>query len=237
MLGINEVIVNLVMNISLTEKQKKRILKAKGINYFVLEYLKEKFGNLTIKLNNDDEVSLFSLMENEKLMTTCFQTSETIAAFLNDDDKVERGYISRGISSHSNYNHSWVTFKFDNKEYVLDACLNVLCTKEDYYKLFKPNIYATVSAKDIKDELIRQFSMPHEIDESKFDENGISYDIGMWDNGCTCLVTRKKDEIDIEGSENREDPLYGNWSSYIADVKDNDIKKLVFHHYKNPCSY
>jgi len=69
-----------------------------------------------------------------------------------------------------------------------------------------------------------------------YDENGLSYDIGIWENGATCAIIKRKDEVDVNGSDDKQFPLYANYSSYIAEIENKNIKKLVFHHYKNPCS-
>ena len=234
MFGVNEFIRCFRLNISLTENQKKEILKSGLKDKSVMNYLEDKLSKLSIKLNNEDEYPVFELMKKNKLLTTCFQTSETIAALLNDDDYVERGNMIRGGMLDSfTYNHSWVCFKYNGVEYVLDACLNILCTKNDYYYAFKPLCYARVKAESIKEELIRQLVEVKD-DTRSYNEDGLSYDVGLWDDGSTCLVIKKKGEVDIVGSEDRNSPLYGNHSSYIADIKNRDIKKLVFHHYKRP---
>lgn len=238
MFGVNELIRCFRLNTSLTEDQKKRILNSSLKDKTVIDYLKDKLSNLTIKINNEDEYPVFELMEKNKLLCTCFQTSETIAALLDDDDYVERGIITRGgiIDKQHGYNHSWVCFFYEGIEYVLDASLNILCTKENYYKSFNPECYAKVEAKAIKEELIRQLTSPREIDDKMYDENGLSYDIGIWENGATCAIIKRKDEVDVNGSDDKQFPLYANFSSYIADIENKNIKKLVFHHYKNPCS-
>ena len=235
MFGVNEFIRCFRLNISLTENQKKKILKSGLKDKSVIDYLEDKLSKLSIKLNNDDEYPVFELMEKNKLIATCFQTSETIVTLLNDDDYVERGNMTRGglVNGYA-YNHSWVCFNYNGVEYVLDACLNILCTRDDYYYAFKPICYAKVDALSIKEELIRQLTEPKE-DKRTYNEDGLSYDIGMWDDGSTCLVIKEKDEVDIIGSEDKDSPLYGNYSSYKADIKNKDIKKLVFHHYKRPC--
>ena len=236
MFGVDEFIRCFRLNIALTENQKKRILKSGLKDKSVIDYLESKLSNLSIKINNDDEYPVFELMKKNRLLTTCFQTSETIATQLNDDDYVERGNMTRGgLGTGYNYNHSWVCFKYNGTEYVLDACLNILCTRDDYYYAFKPMCYAKVDAKAIKEELIRQLTEPRE-DDRTYSEDGYSYDIGMWENGSTCLIKKRKDEVDITGSDDTNSPLYANNSSYIAEIENKNIKKLMFHHYKNPCS-
>ena len=44
-------------------------------------------------------------------------------------------------------------FKYDDVEYVLDPCLNLLCKKDDYSKIFEVDVKGRVSAKDVKEEL------------------------------------------------------------------------------------
>lgn len=236
MFGVNELIKSFRLNIALTEKQKEKILRSSLKDKTVIDYLKDRLSNLTIKINNDDEYPFFELMKKKGLLGICYQTSETIAALLNDDDYIERGCITRGgLADTHGLDHSWVCFKYNDVEYVLDASLNILCTRDDYYAAFTPMRYAKVDALSIKEELIRQLTLPREIDDSRYNEKGLLYDIGMWDDGATSLIIKSKEEVDIDGSNDKNSPLYGNHASYIADIEDGKIKKLLFHIYKKPC--
>jgi len=236
MFGVNELIKSFRLNIALTEKQKDKILRSGLKDKTVIDYLKDKLNNLTIKINNEDEYPVIELMNKKGLLGICYQTSETIAVLLNDDDYVERGIIARGgLTNSYGLDHSWVCFKYNGVEYVLDASLNILCTRDDYYAAFSPMRYAKINAETIKEELIRQLTLPREIDENRYNEKGLLYDIGMWDSGETSLIIKHKDEIDIDGSDDKNSPLYGNHASYIADMEDGKFKKLTFHIYKKTC--
>ena len=61
MFGVNELIKSFRLNTSLTENQKKRILNSSLKDKTVIDYLKDKLGNLTIKINNEDEYPVFFL--------------------------------------------------------------------------------------------------------------------------------------------------------------------------------
>ena len=56
--------------------------------------------------------------------------------FFQDNDYIERGSLSSD-KDEPRYNHSWICFKYKGCEYVLDPCLNFICKKKDYNKIFE----------------------------------------------------------------------------------------------------
>lgn len=136
MFGIKEIINKAFLNKSLSEEEKFKILRSKIIDLNVVEYLIEKLSNLYIEVLGDYKGNLFELMPVGKLEGWCWQTTESAIVFLNDDDYIERGYLKFDERT-PNYYHSWICFKYNNVEYVLDPCLNFLCKKNDYSKIFE----------------------------------------------------------------------------------------------------
>lgn len=155
MIGVNDILKKIIFEEPLTEEERFKILRSKRIEPKVVEYLMEKLNNLYIEVLGKYKGSLFELMKNEKLEGWCWQTTESAIVFLNDDYYIERGNLKFDERT-KEYYHSWICFNFDNEEYVLDPCLNLLCKKSDYSKIFEVNVKGKVSAIEVKKELIKQ---------------------------------------------------------------------------------
>ena len=225
MFGINEILKNV-----LTEEEKIKILNSKKIEDKVIEYLIERFSNLYIEVLGDYEGFLLELMKNERLLGWCWQTTESAIVFLDDNDYIERGdlYLDK---YNPKYYHSWICFKFNNVEYVLDPCLNLLCRKKYYLKIFEPKIKGKVSAKDVKEELIRQIRMPKAEKNSEVDEHFKKFLKLYFGN----KYEKKKDEITVHGPEDVNTPLYRNGAGYKTEIENNKIKKMTVHFYNISC--
>ena len=166
MIGINDILEKVICGEPLTEEDRFKILRSKRIEPKVVEYLMEKLNNLYIEVLGDYKGSLFELMPVGKLEGWCWQTTESAIVFLNDDDYIERGDLKFDETT-PKYYHSWMCFKYDDVEYVLDPCLNLLCKKDDYSKIFEVDVKGRVSAKDVREELIRQITTPKKEDNSR----------------------------------------------------------------------
>ena len=118
----------------------------------VLNYLIKIFQNLEIKKMPVKETNLLMLMKMKVLMGWCFETTET-AILLLDDAKIERGRLY--TSRFAYYEHSWIVFNYNNKEYIFDPCLEFLCESDIYREVFETKIKATVTAEEVKDYFIK----------------------------------------------------------------------------------
>ena len=234
MFGISEILGKIFSKKPLTEEEKFKILHSKRINPKVVEYLMQKLNNLYIEVLGNYEGSLFQLMQVGKLMGWCWQTTESAIVFLNDDDYIERGNLYFD-ERNSKYYHSWICFNYKGIEYVLDPCLNFLCKKDDYSKIFEPDVKSKVSAKAVKEELIRQIMSPKEEENSEEHKNfeRIMRDIFIF--SYDKVMEEKKNEVTVKGSENLDAPLYRNGSGYKTELEDGKIKKLTVHYYYTNC--
>lgn len=203
MFGINAILNKVFSKEPLTEEERFKILHSKKIDSKVIEYLMEKLNNLYIEVLSDYEGSLFELMPVHKLEGWCWQTTESAIVFFNDDDYIERGYLLLD-EREPYYYHSWICFKYKNVEYVLDPCLNFLCRKKDYFKVFEIYVKGKVSAKAVKDELIEKI---------------------------TFYKTNKKELMFYESSQDANTPFYRNGAGYTADIENDKIRKLKVHYY------
>ena len=150
MFGINEILNKTINKKTLTREEKFKILRQEANNLKVLEYLINRLTPLYIEVLGKYEGSLFELMPLGKLEGWCWQTTESAIIFFNNNDYIERGYLNID-DKQSKYYHSWICFKFNCTEYVLDPCLSLLCKKVNYSKIFKTQVISKVTAKVVKE--------------------------------------------------------------------------------------
>lgn len=215
----------LLTNCYLTIEEKFAILRAEKIKSSVKNYLAMQLKKLQIEVLGDYEGNIIDLMNEEKLMGWCWQTTESAIVFLNDLDYIERGYLD---FNYEKYYHSWICFVFDNVEYVFDPCLNILCRKKIYYKVFKPQIKGVVKARDVRNELIKQITAPKRLEKKdsvirKRLENIIK-------------AKGRKEEVVAHGPEDANTPLYRNGAGYRGiQINNNYIEKMIVHFYYIDC--
>ena len=226
MFGINEILKN-----DLTLEEKIKISNFKKIDNKVIEYLIEKFSNLYIEILGDYNGSLFDLMHSGRLLGWCWQTTESVIVFLNDDDYIERGnlYLDK---YNPKYYHSWICFKYADIEYVLDPCLNLICKKKYYDKIFRPEIMGKVISKDVKEELIRQIKLAKKENNIEENKHLKLFMKTFFDNK---YMEEKKEEVIVHGPEDANTPLYRNGAGYKTEIEDNKIKKMTVHYYNIDC--
>lgn len=225
MFGINELLEQ--DNFELTEETKVKILRSKKIDTKVIEYLMSKLNNLHIEVLDKQEDCLFKLMSLGKLEGWCWETTESAIVFLNDNDYIERGYL-RFDERTPEYYHSWICFKFNEIEYVLDSCLNFLCKKSDYSKIFEIDVKGKVSAKAVREELVRQVTAPKK--EDNLDAHKVFMKVFMGDS-YESYMKNQKEEIIVHAPEDVCTPLYRNVAGYKAEIENGNIKKLTVHYY------
>ena len=227
MFEANEILLELLSKKTFTEVEKNRILQYKKVYSNIVNYLMQRFNNLHIEVLGDYEGSLFQLMFAEKLIGWCWQTTESAIVFLNDNDYIERGTLFIDERT-PKYYHSWICFNYYDVDYVLDPSLSLLCKKEDYYKMFDPNIIGKVSSKLVKDELIRQITSAKEEKKSKEQIKFIKTFIEKANDN-------DDDEIIVYGKEDVNTPLYRNGAGYRAELENGKIKRLTVHYYYTDC--
>ncbi len=205
-------------------------MRSKRIDSKVVKYLINRLSDLYIEVLGDYEGPIWKLMSAGKLVGWCWQTTESAIVFFNDDDYIERGNLKFDEKT-PKYYHSWICFKFNEKEYVLDPCLNFLCEKKDYFKIFEVEVKGKVTAKAVREELIRQVTTPKEEDTS---EALKSYEIVikiLLGDTYESYKEEKRSKVIVHGPENVNTPLYRNGSGYKIEFQNRKIKKLKVHYY------
>lgn len=234
MFGINEILSKLINNKPLTEEEKFKILRSKRIDQKVVGYLINILGQLHIEVLGEYDGSLFELMPFGKLEGWCWQTTESAIVFFDDNDYIERGNLNLDERT-PEYYHSWICFKYNGVEYVLDPCLSFLCKKRDYYKIFEIDVKGSVTAKAVREELIRQVTSPKEIENIEIHEKFEMFWKSFLGAEYKSHSERKKDEVVVHGPEDVNTPLYRNGAGYKVEIDNGKIKKMTVHYYYTDC--
>lgn len=156
----------------------------------------------------------------------CYDRGTLVTLGFGDDDYIERGNLKFDERT-PEYYHSWICFKFDDTEYVLDPCLSFLCKKSDYSKIFEIDVKGKVSAKAVKEELIRQITAPKEEDNSEAHKAFQSFMKSFMGDSYDSYVESKKEEVTVCGPEDVNTPLYRNGAGYRTEIDNGDRKSVV----------
>lgn len=192
----------------------------------VFEYLKSLFDNLHIEIVGRYEGNLIDLMNRGVLEGWCWQTTETASLFMDDNSYIERGNLKFNL--YNLYYHSWINFKYKGIEYVFDPCLQMLCRKTYYDKIFEVQVKGKVTAKQVKEYFINYISNPPKKETNEEVSKIMKMIFGE-------PSERTKDEIVIHDEENPNAPMYRNGVGYKTTLEDGKIKRLVAHYYYTDC--
>ena len=212
--------------------EKIRFLRSKSADQEVVEYLTNILKKLYIKVLDEYKGYLFDLMLSNKLEGWCWQTTESAIVFLKDEDYIERGtlYFDEEIPE---YYHSWICFKYNDEEYVLDPCLDFLCEKKSYIAVFDAKVMGKVSAKEVREELIRQVTKPKEEITTNSKQMGANFIKSLLGDRYEEFRNKNKGEVIVNGPEDVNTPLYRNRAGYKIEIENEKIKKLTVHYYRN----
>lgn len=214
------ILFDVLNNVAKIETQRKfDFLKNQDISSEVLNYLKITLENLKIEIRDHSAEKIMDLMNQKKLEGFCWQTTESAICFFDNTSLIKRGILT--FYKHKKYMHSWICFKYKNEEYVFDPCLDILSTENLYTNIFDIKIMGVVSAEEVKKYLIdcclkKQSQI---LTEKTF--------IGTASHQCKEV----ENEVRMDWDENINSPMFRNNSGYIADIEENQIRKLIVHYY------
>ncbi len=101
---------------------------------------------------------------------------------------------------------------------MLDSCLNILCRKGDYVKVYEPIVKGKVPAKNVKEELTS-------IEQQEF-QSFIKIMVTPES------FTRIEEEVRIDYLNDVNSPFFRNGCGYKGEIDNDKIKKLTVHFYK-----
>ena len=163
-MSIKEIITNLKNSFKeedysqLTEMERFAKVRMHKAPTEVYEYLKGLFDNIQIEIVGKYEGNLIDLMNEGFLEGWCWQTTETASLFMEDTSYIERGNLK--FDMYKLYYHSWINFKYKGKNYVFDPCLQILCEKSYYDRIFEIQVKGKVTAKEVKAYFLNYISNP-----------------------------------------------------------------------------
>lgn len=97
--------------------------------------------------------------------------------------------------------------------------------------MFEVDVKGRVSAKDVKEELIRQITTPKKEDNSRAHKSFERFLKRQLGDSYEKYNEKKQNEVIVHGPENVNTPLYRNGAGYNAEFTDGKIKKLTVHYY------
>jgi len=134
------------------EDERIAYLQEKEIDNYVISYISQLLNGLKIDIMSLYNGRILDLMSQNKLIGWCWQTAETASIFFDDNDYVERGYLF--LDPHrQEYFHSWIAFTFNNNQYIFDPCLNIICERYDFFRIFQVKTVSRIKTKVIKNSL------------------------------------------------------------------------------------
>ena len=231
-MSIKEIITNLRNSFKeedysqLTEMERFAKVRMHKVPTEVYEYLKGLFDNLQIEIVGKYEGNLIDLMNEGFLEGWCWQTTETASLFMEDTSYIERGNLK--FDMYKLYYHSWINFKYKGKNYVFDPCLQILCEKSYYDRIFEIQVKGKVTAKEVKAYFINYISNPPKKETNQEVSEIMKMIFGE-------PSERTKGEIVIDDEENPNAPMYRNGVGYKTELENGKIKRLVAHYYYTDC--
>lgn len=211
---------------NLTEMERFTEIRMHKVPKEVYNYLKTLFDNLHIEIVGRYEGNLMDLMERGVLEGWCWQTTETASLFMPDESYIERGNLK--FSHNKPYYHSWINFTYKRKKYIFDPCLQILCERKYYHKIFEITLKGKVTAKEVKEYFINYISNPPKKETNEEISNIMKMLFGK-------PSKRTRGEIVIHDEENPNAPMYRNGVGYKTSLENGQIKRLVAHYYYNDC--
>lgn len=209
------------------EKERFDILNKEEIDKNVYYYLKNLFEQLKIEILGKHEGKLFDLMKRGLLEGWCWQTTETAALFMPDDDMVYRGNLY--FDEYDTYYHGFIVFNYEDKKYVFDPSLGFINSLDLYLDTFNVDIKGKVSAKEIKNYFINFVNNSPKKDYSNYSDKDMAL-INMVRE--LFFDPNREPEIVIYGKEDPNDPMYRNGSGYKnINIENNKVKSLTVHYY------
>lgn len=209
----------------LVKEEKFDFLKNQYVSPIVLEYVKKCLQNLTIEFR-ECVGNILYLMKKDYLEGWCWETTASTICFFQDNDYIGRGYLK--FSKHKDYYHSWIVFKFDGEEFVFDPCLNILCKKEIYDKVFEVKVLGGAIAKQVREYLLQEMENQKTKELTEEEKIGREFFKSIVPNE----FERQQKETRIKVmSEDINHPMYENYTGYIAEIEEGKIRKLTAHYY------
>lgn len=88
-----------------------------------------------------------------------------------------------------------------------------------------------VSAKEVREELIRQVTKPKEEITTNSKQMGINFIKFLLGDRYEEFREKNKGEVIVDGPEDVNTPLYRNGAGYKIEIENEKIKKLTVHYY------
>lgn len=157
-------------------------LKKYQPSIFLKSYIHILIDSLYIEVDNENKGIANEMIKYGNITSHPFETTISIIPFFKPQDELVRGRIT--ISNKHVLEHAWIKFKFNERVYIFDPDINLLVPETIYYKIFKPQELAKLTADQVKNDILKTLSNKpnednwHEITQSD-DINASFYKVNM----------------------------------------------------------
>ena len=127
-------------------------LKAFKTNLLARAYIHTLIGGLYIKLADYHSGYANEVVKDELLSAYPYEATASMIPFFKENDCLIRGALVDDSGSY--YQHSWISFSLNNRTYIFDPAQNIAVPKEIYESIFLPEIFGSVTAHQVKTDLL-----------------------------------------------------------------------------------
>ena len=119
-------------------------------------YIHILIDSLYIEVDNENKGIANEMIKYGNVTSHPFETTLSIIPFFKPQDELVRGKLN--ISKNQLLEHAWIKFKFNERVYIFDPDVNLIVPETIYYKIFKPQELAKITAEQVKSDILNTLS-------------------------------------------------------------------------------
>lgn len=157
-------------HVEVTEKLKE--LRRYQASLLTRTYVKYLISNLYIIIAGIKRGYANEMVGDNALTNYSNEATSSIIPFFNEYASIIRGLLVDDNTCR--LKHSWIEFNSNGKTYIFDPAFNLIVSKDDYKGIFLPETFASVSAKQVKTDLMNILANGQRTDDEWIIINGSS---------------------------------------------------------------
>ena len=156
--------------IEVTDKLK--YLKTVKANLLVRAHVRYLISNLYIMIDGVKRGYANEMIGDNALTNYSNEATSSMISFFNGEATIVRGLLVDDNAC--KLKHSWIEFNLNGKTYIFDPAFNLIVSKDDYKGIFLPESFASVSAKQVKTDLLNALAKGEKTKDEWTIINGIT---------------------------------------------------------------
>ena len=137
-------------HIEITEKLKE--LRRYQASLLTRTHVKYLISNLYIIIDGIKRGYANEMIGDKALINYSNEATASMIPFFNEYASIIRGLIVDDNSC--SLRHSWIEFNSNGKSYIFDPAFDLIVSKDNYKGMFLPESFASISAKQVKTDLL-----------------------------------------------------------------------------------